>query len=385
MGESTGWKGRGALLVAHCAGMVDLVALPVWVGSLIAWYGLDPLRGGALPTFFLASVVVSSLFFAPRFNRISGKVAAPAGFAIAALAFFGIYAGADDYVMMAGLHALAGVAVGCSLTFTHGTIGRSYRPHRIFAFAGMALSIFAIVFLGSMPKLLSVHGGPMLFAVLAGIMAVASIVTMLTFPLPERTTEDATAGFSRLDPAVWAVIVGISCMSLIQAMMFSFLERIGSDRGFGLEAVAGVLFTIGIVNLLPAPLAAWLERRLPARRVVLAGPVTQAAIVLVISQSLTFVPYAIAASIFAAVIIFTHTYAFGLLSRLDSSGRAAAATPAMMMMGAAIGPVLGGALVKAFGYSSLGYAAVVIAVLSFFCFSRVPQAAVKLEALASSA
>lgn len=29
------WPGRIALMVAHCAGMVDLVALPVWVGTLI--------------------------------------------------------------------------------------------------------------------------------------------------------------------------------------------------------------------------------------------------------------------------------------------------------------------------------------------------------------
>jgi hypothetical protein len=29
------WPGRVALMVAHCAGMVDLVALPIWIGTLI--------------------------------------------------------------------------------------------------------------------------------------------------------------------------------------------------------------------------------------------------------------------------------------------------------------------------------------------------------------
>ena len=38
------WRGRIALMVAHCAGMVDLVALPVWVGALIAQYGFSPRR-----------------------------------------------------------------------------------------------------------------------------------------------------------------------------------------------------------------------------------------------------------------------------------------------------------------------------------------------------
>jgi hypothetical protein len=35
MGSET-LGGRAALMVAHCAGMVDLVALPVWVGVLIS-------------------------------------------------------------------------------------------------------------------------------------------------------------------------------------------------------------------------------------------------------------------------------------------------------------------------------------------------------------
>ena len=33
--------GRSVLMVAHCAGMVDMVALPVWVGTLIAAYKFD--------------------------------------------------------------------------------------------------------------------------------------------------------------------------------------------------------------------------------------------------------------------------------------------------------------------------------------------------------
>ena len=40
-------RGRAALMVAHCAGMVDLVALPVWVGTLISHYRFDPQQAGA--------------------------------------------------------------------------------------------------------------------------------------------------------------------------------------------------------------------------------------------------------------------------------------------------------------------------------------------------
>ena len=69
--------------------------------------------------------------------------------------------------------------------------------------------------------------------------------------------------------------------------------------------------------------------------------------------------------------IFTHTFAFGLLSKLDPTARALAATPAMLMIGATVGPILGGTLVQSFGYGSLGVAAVVIAAVAFALFSKV--------------
>jgi predicted MFS family arabinose efflux permease len=155
-------------------------------------------------------------------------------------------------------------------------------------------------------------------------------------------------------------------------MTFSFLERVGSDRGFGLAAVTGVLVALGIVNLFPAGLAALLEKRWPARTVLITGPVLQALLVVVIMNATVFTAYAAAASVFAAVMIFTHTFAFGLLARLEPSGRAMAATPAMMMIGAAIGPVLGGTLVKASGYGSLALAAIAVDLLAVFCMARLP-------------
>jgi len=173
---------------------------------------------------------------------------------------------------------------------------------------------------------------------------------------------------------VWFGIAGIACMTVVQAMTFSFLERVGSDRGFERQAINGVLIALGLVNLLPAALAALLERHWPARTVMLVGPMLQAVLAATIMNATGFVPYAMAAAVFAAVMIFTHTFAFGLLARLEPSGRALAATPAMLMLGSAIGPILGGTLVKAFGYGSLGLAAGGIAGVAVFCFSRLPSA-----------
>ena len=57
----------------------------------------------------------------------------------------------------------------------------------------------------------------------------------------------------------------------------------------------------------------------------------------------------------------------------DLLGRAVAATSAMIMIGSAIGPSLGGTLVKGMGYSGLGLAALLIDALALAMFLRMRQ------------
>ncbi len=142
---------------------------------------------------------------------------------------------------------LAGLAAGSALSVTHGTIARSERPHRLFAIVGMALGVFGIVFLGATPPLIAATSGPVLFIVFAGVMVVATLVSLAAFPGARTPHQRADRCHRRAAcrPPVWFGIVGIGCMGLVQAMTFSFLERVGSDRGFGLAAITGVLIALG--------------------------------------------------------------------------------------------------------------------------------------------
>lgn len=374
MDRTTTLTGRLALMVAHCAGMLDLVALPVWVGTLIARYGLDPQQAGLLATLFLLGGVVASSVLAPVFHRLPARIVTTVGFGLAAVTFW-VLTGTRGLSSMALLHVVAGLAAGSALSVTHGTIARSANPHRLFAVVGAALGVFAVVFFAAVPPLVAQGRGDTLFLVFAGVMAVATLTSAAAFPGAAPAVQETAASHGPLPRQVWFGIAGVAGMGMVQSMTFSFLERVGADRSFGAQAVNGVLVALGLVNLLPAALAGLLQHRWPARRVLLAGPVLQALLVVVIMNSPAFGPYAAAASVFAAVMIFTHTFAFGALAQLDPSGRALAATPAMLMVGAAIGPILGGTLVKGLGYGVLGGAAVLIGAATVFCFSRLPAGA----------
>ena len=79
--------GKAVLTLAHVAGMVDMVALPVWIGTLMQHYGFSPPQAGITVTVFLLGVVLASALCAPRFNRLPRRAATALGFALASVAF----------------------------------------------------------------------------------------------------------------------------------------------------------------------------------------------------------------------------------------------------------------------------------------------------------
>jgi predicted MFS family arabinose efflux permease len=370
-------RGIAALMVSHCAGMLDLVALPLWVGTLVAHYHFNPQQAGTLPTLFLIGASLSSVFFASRFNRVNPKWAAVIGFAVAALAF-ALCAGQTAMITLAPLHFVGGVAAGTALSSTHGTIGRALNPHRVFAWAGLAIGILGIVFLGGTPGMLAKFGGATLFFIFAGIMGLAALMGLLFFPRPSRQiAEDRRESRARVQPlsrAVWYSIVGIALLAMTQAMTLSFYERIGMARGFGRELVTLALVAYGFVTLFPAPLAGLLEKRIKATTVISIGPFMQAVFAMLITHTGSYPLFAASGALMAFTILFTHTYAFGLLARLDATGRAVAGTPAMLMVGAAIAPFLGGTLVKFIGFSAIGYAAIVLVAIQLLLFNLTRRA-----------
>lgn len=356
---------RAVLTLAHVVGMIDMVALPLWVGTLMQHYGYSAPQAGMAVTMFLVAAAVTSLLVAPRLNRLPGWIHAGTGFALGATAFLVIALQAPlAPSAMAWLNSVGGVGIGCALSLTHGRIGRSGNPHRLFATVNIALGVFAIGFLAGVPPLISRFGPQMLFLVFATAMTLSAGACLFHFPATDATPAQTRSDAERLPRSAWFVIAAITCLTLNQSMVFAFVERIGAARAFGADRVQWVLIALGFVNLLPGALAAVLQRRVSPLAVGLAGPIIQAALAVVLSSATTYPPFAMAAAVYVAVVIFTHTFLFGLLSRLDPSGRTVAATPAMMMLGSCTGPAIGGAVVQAFGHAGLGWVACVVALVS---------------------
>ncbi|VVE38775.1 hypothetical protein PMO31116_04005 [Pandoraea morbifera] len=376
-----------ALIVAHVVGMIDLVALPLWIGALMNRYGWNPAQAGFQVTVYLACAVLASAWLAPRSPRIRGRRAASLSYLVAAAAFGGL-AVAPSFALVAALHVLAGAGVGCGLSLAHGAIARTGNPHRLFACAHLGLGLFGILFFALTPLTIEQFGPATLFRIFCCLCLAAAVVNAVTFPVARDRAAPASAASPSGHPldkrCVW-IIGGIVLMAVNQALVFSFVERIGVARGFAQSHVNAVLVACGFVNLFPPLAAALLQRRLRATTVAVAGPIAQMVLAMVISQSTDFAPYALATSCWVFAMIFTHTFLFGLLARLDPTGRANASTPAMLMSGSAIGPLLGGLLIVRFGFGALGVAAVVIGLGCVLLMLKVRDSDATFDAAGASA
>ena len=370
MSHRFGFKGNLALMVSHCAGMLDLVALPLWVGILVASYQFDSQQAGGLVTLFLIGAVCASILIAPRFKNVNRRMVASVGFLASGVCFF-VASQTNDYIQLALLHLVAGICSSAALSMAHGMFARGESPHRLFAIAGFTLGIMAFIFMGATPNITKVAGGHSLFIIFGGIMTFAAFICAVAFPslgLGDEESANTKQVITKIPSNVWYGIVGISLMAVTQAMTFSFMERVGNDRGFSADSVTMVLIVLTLINIVAAASAGIFEKRVSARVVLCAGPVLQIILSNIMMNASSFVFYAASASFFVSLMIFTHTFVFGLLARLDVSGRAMAATPAMLMIGAAVGPVLGGTIIKFFGYQGIGIAAFVFGSISLVCF-----------------
>jgi predicted MFS family arabinose efflux permease len=373
-----------ALMSAHCAGMVDIIALPIWIGVLISTYKFDSQQAGGLVTLFLFGATISSVILAPLFNRIPKKIIVCSSFFIASLCFF-LISIKVDYIVLALLHLFGGFAVGAGLSLTHGMVGQSKNPHKLFSLLGTALGIFGIIFMGSSIFVTKTFGGNNLFIVISIIMFIASLTCFLFFPhLNHHHSLIIKHTIPKLRKHIWFCILGISLLSMTQAMTISFFDQIGEFRGFSREIMSIALMIYVSVCIFPAPLAAFLQNKFNATTVICLGPVFQAIFALTITQTTNPLIYCITGGLMAFTILFTHIFAFGLLSQLDTSSRAVAATPAMLMFGSAIAPILSGSLVKYIGFEAIGYAACLLVFIQVCCFYYVKTKVQKSSILESS-
>lgn len=364
-------RGRAALIVVTSAAMIEYGGMPLWVGVLMDHWGFDPKQAGALISTYLGGAVVSGFIAASLFGHLrSGRVMATLGLALAAM-IFALIARSTQFNTLLMLHFCGGLCIGPVLAASQGTTGRSQNPHRLFAMTAVASSICAASFLAIMPAVVAEVDGSLFFNVVGVIFLAGAGAALFFFPAAgvKQRPADSPAK-AKIGMPVWCGLFGLVSMALVYSMTMSFVERVGAHREYGLVLVSTVLTVMAVTKLFPAALAGLLENRIQVRQVLIGAPIVQALACTAIFAVPNVTVYSVAAPIFITTLLFAQVFAFGVISRLEPTGRATALSPSIMMVGSGVGPFLGGSLIKAFGYPALAVAGCLVALCAIGFFSR---------------
>ena len=375
--------GRIVLLFGHVAGMLDLVILPLWVGGMMTTHHLEPQEAGGVVTLFLVGALASNSVLARMFGRLRNRAVVVAGYSIAAFAFFGLIhvplgLAATPLVQLGVLHLIAGLGIGAGLSCVHGTIARGVSPHRTFAIVNFGVGIFAVLFFALTPPFMAKIGVNAVFYAVFSLIVCATVLSALAFPTPPGVTVSRVAtstprsgAATQIATALAIGFVGVVLLQTAQAITNSFAERIGAFRGFGVEAV-GLMFAVnGFISLFAPVLAGLLEKKLLAAPVAAAVLLIHGLCSITLSSTPSFYLYSVAFITMIFVTIFGHTFIFGLFAKFDPSGRMNASTPSMLMLGTAIGPIVGGVVVQRWGFPAMGLTSAAVAFAGAACFGAI--------------
>ncbi len=263
----------------------------------------------------------------------------------------------DQVTLLTAVRAVHGLIGGMAVGVTYSAMARTRSPDRAF---GMLLMVqFGLGGLGVMflPQLVPEYGARILFLVLAGVTTAALLATFAIPPIDarERTQNNAThpplersrrwtAGFTLL--ALFLFQAGNMALA---AFIIGLGEHFGLQRDF-ISLALGWATWIGAVGaILVIVLGTRMGRMRPLLAALLLTLIGNAAFWWSANQALFFI-----ANIGTAVTwSFVVPYLFGMLSRLDPSGRLATLGGFLSKLGLASGPLAAGLLLHSGSYRLL--------------------------------
>ena len=165
----------GLVSAGYVMGYISAYSMPVFVGALMAGFGISEKEIGFIVSAELGGIAISSILLAGNIGRLNLRYVALLGCMIALLGH-GITLAAGSLWFFVLARFFAGIGEGMVLAAGNGGGASASNPDRVFAVAQIAISIFTMLLVGLLPHVIGTWGYR------AGILGII-IVILLWFPV----------------------------------------------------------------------------------------------------------------------------------------------------------------------------------------------------------
>jgi predicted MFS family arabinose efflux permease len=354
------------MVFCHLAGLIFLPMMPLIMGAVAISLGASATGVGTVASIQLAATAIGAFLFSGLGTFINGRVLV-IGAISCELTLNIASAYSSSLVELAALRGFSGLAQGVLLAAASATAVLGKKTEKTFVFYNVALAVFAVVFLFIGSYVIPLFGFGAGFLLFSALDLVALLFILNGFPrfnLAPRTNSIYYS--SSLLSGIWTKpFLAMAFFGVAIAGTQTFIERIGNWRGAEFKMVA-VYLALGwclavVAPLIIAPLRNYRRKSLAP---LIFGYSSMVIVALTLSMVQPVAIYLLAAALFTPLIMFIQPLQFGVLGRLDDTGRLAAIGSAAISIGSGLGPLLASLSVKLFGLVSVGIFASLMIIMS---------------------
>ncbi len=359
------WVYAGLALVAT-AGFFYVNIMAAIVDGLIAGLGFNNAQAGSVGAANIYGASIGSFIAVLVVRKVQWRLTLYVLLSLLLLLDLGSLMLRDPGMMMV-VRAIHGVIGGLAVGVTYSVISRTRSPDRAF---GMLLLVqFGLGGLGVMflPTLVPQFGTSVLFLSLAVISMCALVVLGLLPKLhsgatPVGAADEAAASHASAWHPAWIALLALFLFQAGNMALSAFIIRLGAhfmlDRAFIGQALGWATWVGALGALLVIVMGTKYGRMKP---LLIATLLTLAGSAAFLRSDIAWVFFA--ANVGTAITwSFVVPYLFGMLSRLDASGRMATVAGFVSKLGLASGPLLAGFLLRVDDFNLL--IAVALAILT---------------------
>ena len=324
--------------------MLGSNSLPLLVGAVIDGIGLDARQAGLLGSVEIGAMALASLLLAPRVGSISRRGVALVSAAVLAGAHL-LSALPESLAWLVILRLVAGLGEGCIFATANAVIASSVDPDRLYARVTVVGALAAAGLFVGLPYAIELWSQRGAFASL-GVVALLCVPLLLLLPrsAPAGTHSEILGGSALRGPAL-AILLSVLVLSVGEGAIWTFVERIGGHVGLGIDAIGLVLAATTVAGVSGAALAAWAGTRFGRTLPLTLGMSAVGVASLVLGYTTGPVGYVTAELLYNTAYLFVAPFLLGTAAAIDTQGRVAAATGGIVLLGAGLGPGIGGVLV----------------------------------------
>jgi predicted MFS family arabinose efflux permease len=322
-------------------GAAILLEAPVLVGAIVTQLGFSEAQAGYVMSADLGGMGLGSVLALWWVGKINWrKVARVAMIAVAIGNFITILV--DSFELLLLLRLVTGTFAGTCMVICIVTIHLMKDPDRGFGFLIMGNLLYQTIAIVLLSRILPVLGLGFAYGTIALAMLIFSFFVHY---LPEygkhdiNKTKNTPTEYRRL---FWAMLGLISMLSYYIGVtgVWAYIERLGDGAGLSGAMIGNALAISSLLGLLGAGLATILTAKYGRFLPVLTGHILTIVSISILTTSITYSTYIIAACIFNFAWNFVLPYMLACIASVDATGRLVASTNGFVGIGLALGPAM---------------------------------------------